>query len=71
MMGRQDTTIQINPDVLRWAIVGSGWEVGELSKNTNISSEAIQKWKRSSAAIKVSDLRKIFPYFIHLIIGPG
>ena len=58
-MGRQDTTIQINPDVLRWAIVGSGWEVGELSKNTNISSEAIQKWKRSSAAIKVSDLRKI------------
>ena len=58
-MGRLDTTVQINPDVLRWAIVGSGWNTRELSKKTNINSEHILKWERSRASIKVSDLRKI------------
>ena len=58
-MDEQDTTVQINPDVLRWAIVGSGWEVRELSEKTNTNSESILKWETSSTTIKVSDLRKI------------
>ena len=58
-MSKQDATVQINPDVLRWAIAGSGWEARELSEKTNIISESIQKWEKSGAAVKVSDLRKI------------
>ena len=58
-MGRRDTTVQINPDVLKWAIGGSGWEARELSEKTKIKSGSIRKWETSSTAIKVSDLRKI------------
>ena len=58
-MSRRDTTVQINPDVLKWAIGGSGWEARELSEKTKIKSESIRKWETSSTAIKVSDLRKI------------
>ena len=58
-MGVSGTTVQINPDVLKWAIAGSGWEAREISEKTDIESEAIRKWETSSTAIKVSDLRKI------------
>ena len=59
MVGKQDAVVQINPDILRWAMAGSGWDARELSEKTNINSESILKWERSSASIKVSDLRKI------------
>ena len=58
-MGVSGTTVQINPDVLKWAIAGSGWEAREISEKTDIESEAIRRWETSSTAIKVSDLRKI------------
>ena len=58
-MVRQSPTVRINPDVLRWAMVGSGWDAGELSEKTNIESESILRWAKRSTAIKVSDLRKI------------
>ena len=59
MVGRQDAVVQINPDVLRWAMAGSGWDAKELSEKTKINSKSILKWERSSAPVKVSDLRKI------------
>ena len=58
-MVRQSPTVRINPDVLRWAMVGSGWDAGELSEKTSIESESILRWEKHSTAIKVSDLRKI------------
>ena len=58
-MSVQDTTVQINPDVLKWAMVGSGWKAEELSKKTHIQSGSIQKWETYSTAIRISDLRKI------------
>ena len=58
-MGRQGTTVRINPGVFRWAVEGSGWDVEELSEETNIKSEHILRWKRNSTAISVSDLRRI------------
>lgn len=51
--------VQINPDVLRWAIEGSGWDTDELSEKTGISNESIRRWKESISGIDVSDLRKI------------
>ena len=58
-MVRQSPTVWINPDVLRWAVAGSGWDAGDLSEKTNIESESILRLDKRSAAIKVSDLRKI------------
>ena len=58
-MDRQNATVQINSDVLRWVIKGSGWDVEELSKQTNIRSESIQKWETTDAVIRVKDLQKI------------
>ena len=58
-MDRQNATVQINSDVLRWVIKGSGWDVEELSKQTNIRSESIQKWETTDAVISVKDLQKI------------
>lgn len=58
-MVRQSPTVQINPNVLRWAMAGSGWDVGELSEKTNIESESILRWVKHSTDIRVRDLRKI------------
>ena len=58
-MVRQSPTVRINPDVLRWAMAGSGWDAGELSEKTDIESEPILRLDKRSTAIRVSDLRKI------------
>lgn len=59
MPTKQNIAVQINPDVLRWAMAGSGWNIKELSEETKISHESILKWERGGELIKVSDLRKI------------
>ena len=58
-MGRQEPTVQINSNVLEWAIAGSGWDAGELSKKTDIELESIRGRDKQSTTIRVSDLRKI------------
>lgn len=51
--------MRINPDVLRWAMVGSGWNAEDLSEKTDLRRESIRRWEMYSAPIKVTDLRKI------------
>lgn len=58
-MGGQGPTVRINPDVLRWAMAGSGWNAEELSEETDLKRESIRRWEMHSAPIKVKDLRKI------------
>ena len=58
-MSRQDPTVQINPDVLRWAMAGSGWSAEELSEETSLDHESIKKWEMHGTPIRVKDLRKI------------
>ena len=58
-MSRQGPTVRINPDVLRWAMVGSGWNAEDLSEKTDLRRESIRRWEMYSAPIKVTDLRKI------------
>ena len=58
-MCRRGPTVRINPDVLRWAMAGSGWDAEELSEKTEISRESIQGWETHSTPIQVRDLRKI------------
>ena len=52
-------TVRLNPDVLRWAIEGSGWSAGDLSEATDIKHESIQRWMMHSTPIGVKDLRDI------------
>lgn len=58
-MTRQDTTICINSDVLKWIIKNSGWDAKELSEETNIRAESITKWETHTTPIKVKDLQVI------------
>ena len=58
-MSRQGQTVRINPDVLRWAMVGSGWNAEELSEKTDLKRESIRRWEMHSTPIKVTDLQEI------------
>lgn len=58
-MGSPGPTVWINPDVLRWAMAGSGWNAEDLSQKTDLKRESIRQWEMYSAPITVQDLRKI------------
>ena len=58
-MAKQDTTIRINSDVLKWIIRNSGWDAKELSEKTNIRAESITKWETRTTPIRVKDLQVI------------
>ena len=55
----QKSTLLVNSDVLSWVINSSGWDVEDLSKQTNINSKSIQKWKIKDAFISIKNLEKL------------
>lgn len=58
-MSRHNTTVQINPDVFRYVIMGAGWNAEELSEETGIELESIQEWENGDAPIRIVELEKI------------
>lgn len=59
MVAKQDTTIRISPDVLKWVIQSSGWDAEELSKETSIRVESITEWETVTTPIRVRDLQTV------------
>ena len=59
MKNHDSATIHIRPGVFRWAVVGSGWNAEELSEETGIKLESIQKWEKGKSTIGIADLKRI------------
>ena len=58
-MGAHNTTVHLNPDVFRWAIMGAGWNAEELSEKTGIRLESIRGWEKDNAPMRIAELKKI------------
>lgn len=58
-MGRQNTTVRINPDVLRWAMAGSGCGDEVLPDSTDASLKTVQISETHDIDVSVRDLKKI------------
>ncbi|MCD6483513.1 MAG: ImmA/IrrE family metallo-endopeptidase [Candidatus Odinarchaeota archaeon] len=43
-MTRKTFEVEVNPELIKWSIETSGWNITELSKKLKVSEETIQKW---------------------------
>ena len=43
-MPKKSITVEVNPDILKWAIGSSGWNEQEISKKLKLSSNIFDSW---------------------------
>ena len=47
-MGKHSPEIEINPEILLWALKNSGWDKKDIIKKLKISEETINSWLKGS-----------------------
>lgn len=61
-MPKQKVLVKIKPDVLKWIIETSGWDILELEKKIKVHPETITKWISKEQSIEINKLEKIANY---------
>ena len=61
-MAKQTSLIRVNPDVIKWIIESSGWEINELAKKLNMSEESIRNLVLRESPIEIRKLEKFADY---------
>ncbi len=56
-VGKQ-ATIEINPEILKWTIESSGWEIDDLARRLKVKPDTIQQWYKESK-IEISKLEQL------------
>ncbi|MEX0656962.1 MAG: ImmA/IrrE family metallo-endopeptidase [Nitrosopumilaceae archaeon] len=58
-MTQQKILVKVKPEIMKWAIDSSGWEIEELAKKLKVTDAAINNWKTRNQEIEIRKLEKL------------
>jgi len=61
-MRRKSFEVEVNPEVIRWAIETSGWSIPELSKKLKVSEKTIESWLKGEKNPTIRQLENLAKY---------
>ena len=61
-MPRQKTTVMINPDIMKWAIDNSGFDIGDIANELKVTDKTVNDWKTKNQEINIKKLEDLAVY---------
>jgi len=58
-MAKQKASISVNPQVIKWTIESSGWEIEELANKLNVEPKTIKEWQSKEHPIDIKKLENL------------